>query len=210
MPGHNDCTSRSSPPAPQQTPDSPSCTLNPAFPMDSGAPSPERNQYSNKESGKVNSGLDFGLSGSTDTSLTASSEEPAVRPDSSSPFASNAPAVDIDFSLLCPPPVAREPQPSLEKLVHRLLHPPPHAFLHGSFSIQWVIGAVGYRHFTFRNSDERWVLRPESGLTERGRALGIPVVLWEWLAGGEDGGSASELGVVLTREFFEGLEREGS
>jgi hypothetical protein len=179
--------------------------------MDSGTPSPERNQYSNKESGKVNSGLDFGF-GLSDSTATHTSSAASEAPDTQKAFYSNAPAVAIDLSLLCPPSVVLEPQPSLEKIVHTLLHPPLHAFVHGTLSLQWVIGAVGYTHFMFRDSDERWVLRADSGLRERGREAGIPGCLWEWLAGGElgeVGKGASELGIVLTRGFFEGVVREG-
>jgi hypothetical protein len=175
-------------------------------------PSPERNQYSNKESAKVNNGLDFGIPESTDTSPAPSSDTSPISqqnssnspPDPSSAFASNLPSVDIEFSLLSTPPVAPEPKPSLGRLIHRLLHPPQHAFPHGTFSIQWVIGAVVYRHFEFRDSDERWVLKRDSGLRERGREMGTPVVLWEWLTGNGEG-SASDLGVMLTPESFKEL-----
>jgi hypothetical protein len=192
------------PPAPQQTGGEAS---NSPAPENTGMPRPERNQYSNKESAKVNSGLDFGLPQSTDTATLDSGIElgsPSV-PDVSSVCLSNRPVVAVDFSLLSLPPALPEPQPSLQRLVHRLLHPPAHAFPHSTLSIQWIIGAVGYRHFGFRTSDERWVLKRDSELRNRGKELGIPILLWEWLAGDNEGATATEQSLCLTRAFFSEL-----
>ncbi|KAF1836785.1 hypothetical protein BDW02DRAFT_492836 [Decorospora gaudefroyi] len=144
-------------------------------------PSPERNQYSNKESSKVNAGLAFGLANS-----------------------SNAPQAIINFGTLPFSCVVPEPKPSLRSLVNTLCHPPAHAFVHGTLSIQWVLGAVGMRQFVFREADERYVLKPDSRLRLSGLRLGLPGVYIEWLCGDEEGVTATEQGMVLTREFFEG------
>ena len=163
-------------------------------------PSQDRNLYSNKESCKVNTGLDHNVG--------SSNEEP-MEDTVQGPFSTNTPAVDINFSLLTAPTIAPAPAPSIAQLAHRLLHPPPHAFVHGILSMQWVISAVGHAHIEFRESDERYVLSADSQLRERGVELGVPVMYLEWLCGGAsrdgDGESAAEQSVNLTRAFFEAL-----
>ncbi|KAF1935709.1 hypothetical protein EJ02DRAFT_360917 [Clathrospora elynae] len=160
-------------------------------------PTPERNRYSNKESVKVNAGLDFG--GFVDANGPGAET-------SDNQWTSNRPVMDMDFSLLTLPPVVPEAKSTIEQLVVRLLDPPPHAFPHGTLSIQWVIGAVGMAHLAFRNRDERYVLGQDSGLRNQGLGLGIPVAYLEWLCGDEEA-TSSEQGMCLTRAFFMELER---
>ncbi|CAO2648762.1 Nn.00g097110.m01.CDS01 [Neocucurbitaria sp. VM-36] len=161
-------------------------------------PFPERNQYSNNESGKVNAGLDFG-GGAFEGPVF---EEPANM------LATNVAAVNIDFSQLIIPIVPPEPRPSVEVLVQRLLHPPPHAFIHAVLSLQWVRGAVGQDHFDFRESDERYVLSRDSELREHGGQLSIPALYMEWLCGDNELVSSTEQSVYLTPEFFEEIRLE--
>ncbi|KAH9860362.1 hypothetical protein J1614_011693 [Plenodomus biglobosus] len=161
-----------------------------------GMPSPERNRYSNKESAKVNAGFYMGA-------LDQDECEDDDPKNVVTAFASGAPAVDIDFSQLVIPVVAPEPPPTAEQHVRRLLHPPPHAFPHGVLSIQWAIGAGGgLRHFVFRNSDERYILKPDSELRTRGAELGLPGLYLEWLCGNDESITAVEQGMYLTPEFF--------
>ncbi|KAH7401757.1 hypothetical protein DE146DRAFT_631055 [Phaeosphaeria sp. MPI-PUGE-AT-0046c] len=87
----------------------------------------------------------------------------------------NKPTVVLDFGQLFAPVVTSEFKPSTGDLVQLLAHPPAHAFVYGTLSIQWVLGAVGKQHFRFRVSDERYVLTPEADLRKRGAALGLPV-----------------------------------
>ncbi|KAA8623180.1 hypothetical protein PtrSN002B_007094 [Pyrenophora tritici-repentis] len=154
---------------------------------------PERNMYSNKESFKVNAGLYF--------DQNTSADPPSV-------FQIGAPVIDMDFSLLVPP-VGTVEKPTSEELVHRLLSPPPHAFLHGLLSIQWVIGSVGAENFDFRDSDERYVLAQGSELRIHGKELGLPAAYLEWLCGGEEDMEvmSSDQGVCLTSQFFKGLRK---
>ncbi|KAJ4370743.1 hypothetical protein N0V83_005264 [Neocucurbitaria cava] len=163
-----------------------------------GMPLPDRNQYSNKESAKVNAGLEFGGGAVEGVTL----EEPA------SFLATNTPAVDIDFSQLVVPIAAPEPKPSPEELVRRLLDPPPHAFVHDVLSMQWVRGVVGGGHFDFRESDERYVLAEESELRLRAGELGLPAVYLEWLGGDDEEVSSNEQGMYLTPEFFNEVRSE--
>ena len=155
-------------------------------------PSQDRNWYSNKESGKVNAGLGFRGIESGDEQLD----------EAKSTSSTNAPAVNINFSQLIAPTVAPEPKPSTEDLARQLLHPPPHAFVHGVLSIQWLIGAVGQEHIKFRESDERYVLAANSQLRDRGARLGIPALYMEWLCGDNHEESAAEQSINLTPEFF--------
>jgi hypothetical protein len=150
-------------------------------------PNPERIQYSNKESAKVNAGIDT-AHGMTNVRTA---------------FSTNMPVVHIDFSQLSIPIVQAEPKPSTEALVHRLLNPPRHAFVHGMISMHWVIGALGREHIAFRNSDERYVLARDSGLRKE---LSIPALYLEWLCGDNEDASATELGVYLTPEYFDEIE----
>lgn len=148
-------------------------------------PSPERNQYSNRQSSKVNSGLNYnGAMGIFDIGV---------------------PSVDVDFSKLVVPIAAPEPKPTTEQLVKKLLDPPPHAFLYGILSIQWVIGVLGGEHFQFRACDERHVLADSSEIRTKGSELGMPAMYMEWLCGDNMAITAAESN-FLTPEFFRQLE----
>jgi hypothetical protein len=160
-------------------------------------PSPERIRYSNKESARVNVGLDYSCGCHQDL------EFEGVRP-----WCANKPAVDIDFSKLVIPVVRPEPKPNTAALVEHLLSPPPHAFVYRTLSIQWVIGAVGQEHMEFREDDERYVLAQDSGLRDSGAALGLPALYMEWLCGDDNSTSATEQGVHLTPEYFKEVNSE--
>lgn len=149
-------------------------------------PSASRNQYSNKESAKVNTGI-----------------FPNTDVESVSPWSSNKPVVDIDFGKLFAPILPPARASTIDQTVHRLLHPPPHAFVHGILSMQWVMGAIGTEHFNFRNSDERYVLTKTSEVRLSGAGLGVPMVYMEWLCGDDESVTATEQGVCLTPEFFD-------
>lgn len=163
-----------------------------------GMPSPERNRYSNKESAKVNAGLEF----------CRNATEEDILEEATDVLATKAPAVDIDFSQLIAPIVAPEPKPDIAQVVRRLLQPPPHAFVYGVLSIQWVRGEVGVQHFDFHESDERYVLSQDSELRMHGGELGVPAVYMEWLCGDSEEVSSTEQSMYLTREFFEEIKRE--
>jgi hypothetical protein len=154
-------------------------------------PSPERIRYSNKETLRVNVGLDYGCCYDQDLEF----EEVG-------PWSTNKPAGDIDFSKPVVPIVAPESGPNTAALVKCLLSPPPHAFVYRTLSIQWVIGAVGQIHMEFRKSDERYVLAQDSELRSRGVALGMPALYMEWLCGDDDATSATEQNMNLTPEYF--------
>ncbi|KAF1358146.1 hypothetical protein EJ07DRAFT_66528, partial [Lizonia empirigonia] len=160
-------------------------------------PSLERNQYSNKQSARVNAGLGYGVSHSeTEAGVKATAEQCTL--------SGNTSAVDMDFSQLnaafqLPLPTS----PTVEHLVRTLLHPQPHAFPHGVLSMQWVIGALGQTHFRFRESDERYILAPDSIVRTEGMHLGLPPAYLEWLCGNEEGSSPTEQGMLLTPDFFE-------
>ncbi|RMZ73905.1 hypothetical protein GMOD_00004709 [Pyrenophora seminiperda CCB06] len=154
---------------------------------------PERNMYSNKESTKVNNGLYF---------------KQGTCSDSPSVFQVSAPPIKIDFSLMMPMPEAHvEKKPTCEQLVRKLLSPPPHAFLHGTISMQWVMGLAGMDHFEFREDDERYVLAQGTRLRTHGKALGLPAAYLEWLCGDDEEITSSEQGLCLTPEFFQGLDK---
>lgn len=161
--------------------------------MVTGMPSLERNQYSNKESCKVNGDLDF--------SGTCEDGDDNV-------WASDVPVIDIDFSQFIVPIVAPESAPTAEQLVCRLMRPPRHAFAHGILSMQWIIGALGMQHFDFRSSDERYVLTKTSVVRTQGAAMGIPAVYLEWLCGDDENTTAADQGVYLTHDFFEELAQD--
>ena len=163
-----------------------------------GMPLIERNQYSNKESGKVNAGLEFG----------GSAIKGGAREESASTLVTNTSAVNIDFSQLNVPVVLPEQRLSIEELVQRLLHPPPHAFIYGILSIQWVRGAVDGDQFDFRESDERYVLSQDSELRKHGGELGMPAVYIEWLCGDSEEVSSTEQSVYLTPELFDEIRLE--
>ena len=157
-------------------------------------PGPERCIYLNKESAKVNSGLCF-ASGSPTNVANA--------------FGTNNYHISLPAPL--PMPAASfKPKPTVGQLVRRLLHPPPHAFVHGVLSIQWVMGAIGADEFDFRSSDERYVLTQTSPIRRLGLALGIPRLLLEWLCGDEKFVTPSEQNVCLTPGFFDELGRSNA
>jgi hypothetical protein len=160
--------------------------------MPCGMPNQERICYSNKESIKVNAGLGHGGWQDRDQGENCAAGS----------LQTNMTAVDIDFSQLIVPIVLPEPKPTSEALAGRLLHPPPHAFVYGTLSIQWVVGVVGHRHIVFRNSDERYVISKSSDLRNKGTALGLPALYMEWLCGDDDEISATEQSVALTPQFF--------
>lgn len=164
---------------------------------------PEVNEYSNKQSVKANSGLDFG-------GLNGKGEAGSLSHTTKATSASHGPTVDVDFSQFSVPNPAPPPVPlPVEQLIHPLLHPPPpHAFVHGVLSIQWVIGALGLEQFRFRASDERWVLTPGSEVRIQGVKLGLLTVVLEWLCGDEEESSPAEQGMLLTEKFFEEMQKE--
>ncbi|KAF1914871.1 hypothetical protein BDU57DRAFT_454841 [Ampelomyces quisqualis] len=155
-------------------------------------PNFERLQYSNKESVKVNMGLTYGTRHDSNRISTASVGTHT-----------NNPAVDVDFARLTAPMVASARQLGTAALIHKLLHPPPHAFVYGVLSMQWVIGVIGPQHIKFRNNDERYVLAFNSQLRTQGAAYGIPVLYREWLCGDDEEMSATEQGLHLTPGYFE-------
>jgi hypothetical protein len=55
----------------------------------------------------------------------------------------------------------------------------------------------------YRDSDARYVLKANSELRLRGRELGLPAAYLEWLCGDDPEHSATEQGIMFTREFFE-------
>jgi hypothetical protein len=165
------------------------------FPYDAipySMPSQDRIRYSHKESVKVNAGLEYG----------AWEDHDQVDDCAAGFLYTNKPAVDIDFSQLVAHIIQPEPTPTSEALADRLLHPPSHAFVHGTLSIQWVAGVVGHKHIVFRNSDERYVLAKSSDLRSKGTDLGLPALYMEWLCGDDDELSATEQSLALTPRFF--------
>ncbi|KAH7131881.1 hypothetical protein B0J11DRAFT_428979 [Dendryphion nanum] len=149
----------------------------------------DRHHNFNRQSGKVNHGLDFGGAPSSDEDMQSSFDTPN-------------PPLGIEFSTLIVPPVAPEPKITIKQLVAKLMNPSAHAFVYGVLSIGWVVGVAGYEHFEGKGADVQFSLRPESPLRKYGRKLGIPAGYHEWLCGDEDGTSATECGMMLTPEFF--------
>jgi hypothetical protein len=172
--------------------------------MENSPPDPDFNEYGNRQSAKVNAGLDFG--GPTRNH----DEEEMTGATATNPhMTKNAPVVDVEISTLdIPATTALPTAPTTEDLVRVLLRPPPHAFPHGVLSFQWVMGAIGQSHFDFRASDERYVLRPESELRLQGQRLGLPKVYFEWLCGDEEGASPTEQGMLLKENFFDETRKE--
>ncbi|KZM21657.1 uncharacterized protein EKO05_0008001 [Ascochyta rabiei] len=165
-------------------------------------PSLEHSQYSNKQSAKVNAGIHFGGTNSETEDRVQATMEMFV-------FNSNIPALSIDFSRFEVPTQIPAPiGPTAEELIRTLLCPPLHAFLHGVLSMQWVVGVLGQSHFRFRNSDERYVLAPDSNVRTEGTRLGLPPVYLEWLCGDEEGSSPTEQSMLLTPRFFEWWQGE--
>jgi hypothetical protein len=160
----------------------------------------ERNHTFNKASAKVNSGLSLGLGASYDGDTAFS------------PFAMNTPILGIDFSAFQVPvqtlPVlpkrkAATSNTTVEVIIRRLLAPPPHAFVHGVLSLNWVIATAGAAEFKNREGDGRFVLSRTSLLNAKGREMGLPGMLWEWMCGGDGDVVQEDMGMGLTREFFE-------
>lgn len=147
--------------------------------------------YSNKESAKVNSGLCL---------LRSTFADP--------PNVSQVSAMVMETGLSLPmdSSVASEAKPTNAELARRLLRPPPHAFLYGTLSIQWVIGVVGMDGFELRDSDERYILAQCSELRTQGKALGLPAAYLEWLCGNDEEVTSSDQVLCLTPEFFQELE----
>jgi hypothetical protein len=163
-------------------------------------PTPERNEYSNKQSAKVNAGLDFVTA--TGIEFDASAKD--------SLFQSMASVANIDFRQAVVPNqvvLHLRAAPSVQQLVYMLLRPPPHAFVHGVLSTQWVMGILGQTHFVFRNSDERHILVPDSSVRREGTRLGFPPVYMEWLCGDDEESSPTEQAMLLTPKYFEELWR---
>lgn len=183
-------------------------------PSTSDANTSERPQRFNKESRKVNAGLP----------VFSSTMTPAE--DTTSAWASNKPVVDIDFSQFVVPTIPTPPHtrlsaaayvaklkakrtaavtiPTSPTVIQNLLSPPPHAFVHGVLSINWVISAVERQHFVARERDGRLVLKQNSEVRQRGERMGVRGALLGWLCGDDEEVSAAEEGVCLTKEYFEG------
>ncbi|KAF2280787.1 uncharacterized protein EI97DRAFT_8466 [Westerdykella ornata] len=153
--------------------------------------SDERFQHFNTESAKINAGLHM----------------PAgrhVAHDLLPVFSRNWTPVDIDFSTFRVSQHSPSPQkPTAKDIVRSLLCPPPHAFVHGVLSINWVIAVAGATHFECRRSDGRYILKKDSPLRKWGKQLGLPAVYREWLCGDDEERGAAEDGMWLTEEFFE-------
>lgn len=172
--------------------------------MRNSTPDPEMNEYGNIQTTKVIAGLDFGVSNKCHDEA-----EMIGAIVTTSPINEQTPVVDIDFSILgLPNTMALPTVPTMGELFRILLRPPAHAFLHGVLSIQWVIGAIGQSHFDFRESDERYVLRPGSEIRLQGRSLGLPEVYLEWLCGDEEESSPTEQSMLLTENFFDETRKE--
>ncbi|KAF2003525.1 hypothetical protein P154DRAFT_486800, partial [Amniculicola lignicola CBS 123094] len=147
---------------------------------------------------QANGGISFG-------SAAVESQELAE------PWTDNQPIPGIDYVLVIPHVISpatlfrlrtQRPVP-IQDVVRRLLSPPPHAFVNGTLSIRWVIGAAGYHNFEFRKEDERWVLKKNSELRARGELYGLPRAFSAWLSGDDPDYTAAEEGMILTPEFFE-------
>jgi hypothetical protein len=153
--------------------------------------SPERHELFNKQSGKVNAGLNFGA---------AQDDGEDIK----SPFACSIADLGIDLrSFIIAVPANPKVEPVTKDIVRCLLAPPPHAFPHGVLSLNWIISVAGARHFKYRKDDGRYVLTATSELRLRGKELGLPAAYYEWLCGDDPERSASEEGMMLTRDFFE-------
>jgi DhnA family fructose-bisphosphate aldolase class Ia len=154
--------------------------------VQASTPGPKRNQYSNKEFARVNSGFEC-----IGEFLNAAYKE-----------GTGTLAVDVDFSQSVVPPLQLARPLITEALVHRLLHPPRYAFLHRTLSLHWIIDAVGYKNIVFSKADERFVLVQGSEPRKRGKELGVPAVYMEWLRGDDATVSACDLVMCLTPELF--------
>lgn len=173
---------------------------------DENTPDAEFSEYANRQSVKINAGLDLCRPTEIDSG-DGTIESPVAHQH----LANGTLVVDVNFSALEVPAGPYLPaHPATNHLVHILLSPPSHAFLHGVLSIQWVIGALGQHHFKFQTSNERYVLRPDSEMRTQGSRLGLPGAYFEWLCGDEEEASLTEQSMLLTQEYFEGIERDVS
>jgi hypothetical protein len=107
--------------------------------MENSSPDPEYNEYGNGQSAKVNAGLDFG-----GPNRNYDADEMTDATATNTHMTKSAPIVDVDTgTLYVSATTAPHAVPTTEDLARALLHPPPHAFLHGALSFQWVMGAIG-------------------------------------------------------------------
>lgn len=151
----------------------------------------DRNHNFNRQSHKVNQGLDFGGANSSGEGEDAESISDNSKP-----------PLDIEFSKFVVPPVAPEPRMTIKQIVAKLMKPSDHAFVYDVLSISWVVSVAGYKHFEGKGDDARFVLKQDSPLRKYGRKLGIPAAYHEWLCGSDDETSANESGMMLTPKFF--------
>lgn len=164
---------------------------NPPPAAPTSCPSPERNQYNNKDAAKMNSAMSL---------LNLNDNVPGIDP---AKILLTGVAIDLDSA---PGPAA----PTIERLVRILTHPQPHAFPHGMLCIDWVRSVLfrAREPMIFRQVDERFILAPDSKLRAEGRQHGMPEVYMEWLCGDNSELCAAEQQTLLTRDFFELLEGE--
>lgn len=140
---------------------------------DDAAEPPEQHRLFNRQSTKVNSGLDFGA---------AQNDGDGDDNDVKSAFALNINMADLGDTLrsfVVPIQPPRKRTLTTEEIVARLLAPPPHAFVHGVLNLNWTISVAGIKHFKYRDDTERYVLKAESELRLHGKELGLPAVYYE-------------------------------
>lgn len=172
--------------------------------MEDSSPDPEFNEYANRQSGKVNIGLNYGGAPRHDDEERVTDATPT-----NPSMTKTAATADIAISTLAVSAAASPPTaPTAEDIVCVLLRPQPHAFLHGVLSIQWVIGAIGQFHFDFRASDERYVLKAQSEIRIKGKSLGLSEMYLEWLCGDEEEASPAEQAMLLTKKFFDEASKD--
>ncbi|KAH7401733.1 hypothetical protein DE146DRAFT_754350 [Phaeosphaeria sp. MPI-PUGE-AT-0046c] len=82
------------------------------------------------------------------------------------------------------------PDDSIPGIVARLMNPPvwlynteDHTY---TFTINWVVGVAGPERFERLPFQERYVLRREDELRERGKEVGLSAEIIDWLKGGEE------------------------
>lgn len=145
-------------------------------------PLPDRNAHGNRESTRVNIGLTF----------TGGPDHP------------DFPTIPHHaLAKLTLPETTPAEAPTIEELIPRLIHPPPHAYLYNILSLAWVRSVLG-EHLVFRPSDERYVLARDSELRTHGRSLGVPTLLLDWLCGDDEAIGSSEQNIMLTPDVFGG------
>ncbi|KAF3005962.1 hypothetical protein E8E13_010253 [Curvularia kusanoi] len=163
-----------------------------------GTPDPEHSRYFNKQSVKVNCGLkEFEATQDHQECRMIAPNETTMEDVGFGQYADSAHIPQIVPTF-----------PSTEQLVHHLLHPPAHAFLHGVLSLQWVVGALGFLHFILRESDERYILSPGSTVRTEGASLGMPLTYLEWLCGTVEHSSPTEQAMLFTQKYFQTLNDE--